>query len=65
MTQITPLLKELHEVNTAIANAEEDLKALREKRQWLNCQISEYLVADNEMNGITRRLEKTREALAI
>lgn len=65
MSALRPLLKELHEVNTAIAVQEDDLKTLRQRRQWLNSQISEYLLADAEMDALTKRLEKTREALTL
>jgi hypothetical protein len=65
MSALRPLLKELHEVNTAIAAQENDLKNLRHRRQWLNGQISEYLLADAEMDAITKGIQKTREALTL
>lgn len=65
MTQITPLLKEIYEINTAIAKAEDNLLTLRQRRQWLNAQISEYLLAENECAAIGKRFEKMREALTL
>jgi flagellar biosynthesis chaperone FliJ len=59
------LLKELHTVNTAIADAETQLQTLKQRRQTINQQISEELIAGAEMDRIKARLQKTREALTL
>lgn len=59
------LLKELAELNTAIAKAEANLQALKERRTRINCQISDCIMAASEMEAIAANLKKTREALTI
>ena len=65
MTALTSLLKDLEKVNQAIAKGNENLNDLREKRHRLNAQISAHLIVDNEMDSITKGLQKTREALTL
>jgi septal ring factor EnvC (AmiA/AmiB activator) len=59
------LLNELHQVNTAIAETEATLTALRNERYRINSQISEYLHTSAEMEAIKQNLKKTREALTL
>ena len=65
MTALTSLLKDLEQVNRAIADGHENLNDLRQKRYRLNVQISDYLAIDSEMDAITSGLQKTREALTL
>jgi vacuolar-type H+-ATPase subunit I/STV1 len=58
-------LKELHTVNTAIAEKQKELDWLERRRAVLNQQITDELVACTEMELIKNSLKKTREALTL